>query len=79
MTLMRETPKDHGQLLDHDPKGHRRHAPLRKQLVVRLPPEPQPPPQSAGCFDAAVRVMALPGRIKEIGMLWGCRLAPERR
>ena len=24
MTLMRETPKDHGLLLDHDPKGRRR-------------------------------------------------------
>ena len=24
MTLMRETPKDHGLLLDHDPKGNRR-------------------------------------------------------
>lgn len=105
MTLLRETPKDHGRLLDHDPRGrrlfvtragktprrngrrvqhiatilwrhhgqrlrpqekaarqypsHRRHAPLRKQLVVRLPPEPQPPPQSAGRPDAAVWVMAL--------------------
>ena len=24
MTLMRETPKDHGLLLDHDPRGNRR-------------------------------------------------------
>ena len=24
MTLLRETPKDHGLLLDHDPQGHRR-------------------------------------------------------
>ena len=24
MTLLRETPKDHGLLLDHDPKGRRR-------------------------------------------------------
>ena len=24
MTLLRETPKDHGLLLDHDPKGMRR-------------------------------------------------------
>ena len=24
MTLLRETPKDHGILLDHDPRGHRR-------------------------------------------------------
>ena len=24
MTLMRETPKDHGLLVDHDPKGNRR-------------------------------------------------------
>ena len=24
MTLLRETPKDHGLLLDHDPKGNRR-------------------------------------------------------
>ncbi len=24
MTLMRETPRDHGLLVDHDPRGHRR-------------------------------------------------------
>lgn len=24
MTLLRETPKDHGRLLDHAPRGHRR-------------------------------------------------------
>ena len=24
MTLLRQTPKDHGLLLDHDPQGHRR-------------------------------------------------------
>ena len=34
MTLMRETPKDHGLLLDHDPKGNRR---LSVTLAGRSP------------------------------------------
>ena len=34
MTLMRETPKDHGLLLDHDPRGNRR---LSVTLAGRSP------------------------------------------